>query len=105
VHLVYSREDKSTALSYESEPSTPTSVKVNQVKDELVIKKEAKGKGKPLSKKAKVKEEQKTPQIKVYLLSYEHIIILILYRQSQSSLKLQNFLVLQMSFRLWKILH
>ena len=61
VHLVYSREDKSTALSYESEPSTPTMVKVNQVKDEPVIKKEAKGKGKPLSKKAKVKEEQKTP--------------------------------------------
>lgn len=100
MHLVYAREDKSVALSYESEPSTPTSVKVNRVKDELVIKKEAKGKGKPVSKKAKVKEEQKTPQIKVYLLSYEHIIILNLHRQSQSGLKLQNFIILKLSFML-----
>jgi hypothetical protein len=61
VHLVYSREDKSVALLYKSEHSTPTLVKVNQVKDELAIKKEAKGKGKHISKKAKVKEEQITP--------------------------------------------
>ena len=88
MHLVYSCKDKSVALLYELEHSTPTLVKVNQVKDELVIKKEAKGKSKPVSKKAKVKEEQKTPQIKVYLLSYEHIIILNLYRQSWNSFKL-----------------
>jgi hypothetical protein len=63
VYLVYPREDKSTTLSYKSEPSTPTSGKVNQVKDKPVIKKEAKGKGKgkPVSKKAKVKEELRTP--------------------------------------------
>lgn len=105
VHLVHPREDKSAALSYELESSTPTSVKVNRAKDELVIKKEAKGKGKPVLKKAKVKEEQGTPQIKVYPLSYEYIIILNLYRQSQSGLKLQNFIVLKQSFKLWKTLH
>ena len=82
MHLVYPREDKSTALSYEPEPSTPTLVKVNQVKDKPVIKKETKGKGKPVFKKAKVKEELDTPQVKVYLLSYDHSIILNLYRQS-----------------------
>jgi hypothetical protein len=61
VHLVFPREDKSIVLSYESEPLTPTSAKVKQVKNELFIKKEAKGKGKPVSKKAKVKEEQGSP--------------------------------------------
>jgi hypothetical protein len=63
VYLVYPCEDKSTTLLYESEPSTPTLGKVNQVKDEPVIKKEAKrkGKGKLVSKKAKVKEELRTP--------------------------------------------
>ena len=100
VHLVYPCEDKSAALSYESEPSTLTSIKVNRVKDEPVIKKEAKGKGKLVLKKAKVKEEQGTPQIKVYLLSYKCIILLNLYRQSQSGLKLQNFIVLKLSFML-----
>jgi hypothetical protein len=61
VHLVYSCKDKFVALLYKSEPSTPTLAKVNQVKDELVIKKETKGKSKHISKKAKVKEEQITP--------------------------------------------
>jgi hypothetical protein len=49
---------------YKSEPFTLTLEKVNQVKDELVIKKEAKGKGKGklILKKAKVvKEEPRTP--------------------------------------------
>ena len=87
MHLVYACKDKSTALSYKLEPSTSTSLKASYVKMEPAIKKEAKGKGKPNLKKAKVKEEQGTPKIKVYLLSYEHTIILNLYRQSQSSLK------------------
>ena len=97
VHLVFPREDKSAILSYEPEPSTP------KVKDEVVVKKETK-KGKPALKKAKVKEEECTPQIKVYLLSYEHAVILNICRQSHSGLKLQNFIVLKMSFGLWKIL-
>jgi hypothetical protein len=49
---------------YKSKPFTPTSEKVNQVKDKLVIKKEAKGKSKSklVSKKAKVvKEKLRTP--------------------------------------------
>jgi hypothetical protein len=46
---------------YKLEPSTLTSRKVNQVKDKVIIKKEAKGKGKLISKKAKVKEELRTP--------------------------------------------
>jgi hypothetical protein len=49
---------------YKSEPFTPTLGKVNQVKDKLIIKKKAKGKGKSklVSKKAKVvKEEPRTP--------------------------------------------
>jgi hypothetical protein len=61
VHLVYAQEDKSVALLYKSKPSTPTLAKVKQVKDELVIKKEVKGKGKPVLKKAKVKDKLKTP--------------------------------------------
>ena len=61
MHLVYSYKDKSVALLYELEHSTPTLVKVNQVKDKLAIKKEVKGKGKYILKKAKVKEEQITP--------------------------------------------
>ena len=85
-------------MSYEPELSTPITPKVDQVKDEVVVKKETK-KGKPALKKAKVKEEH-TPQIKVCLLSYEHIIILNICRQSHSGLKLQNFIVLQMSFSL-----
>jgi hypothetical protein len=99
VHLVFPREDKSTTLSYELEPSTSITPKFDQVKDEVVVKKETR-KGKPALKKAKVKEEERTPQIKVCLLSYEHIIILNICRQSHSSLKLQNFIVLQMSFGL-----
>jgi hypothetical protein len=75
VHLVFPCEDKSTTLLYELEPSTLITPKVNQVKDEVVVKKETK-KGKPALKKAKVKEEERAPQIKVCLLSYEHIIIL-----------------------------
>jgi len=61
--LVYPCENKFTTLSYKSEPFTLTSGKVNQVKDKPVIKKEAKGKGKGklVSKKAKVKEELRTP--------------------------------------------
>jgi hypothetical protein len=60
VHLIYSCKDKSVALLYKLEPFTPTLVKVNQVKDELVIKKEAKGKGKSklVLKKAKVVKEK-----------------------------------------------
>jgi hypothetical protein len=49
---------------YKSEPFTPTLGKVNQVKNKLVIKKEAKGKskGKLVLKKAKVvKEKLRTP--------------------------------------------
>jgi hypothetical protein len=60
VYLVYSYKDKSVVLLYKSKPFTPTLVKVNQVKDELVIKKETKGKSKHVLKKAKVKEEQIT---------------------------------------------
>jgi hypothetical protein len=103
VHLVFPREDKSATLSYELEPSTPITPKVDQVKDKVVVKKETK-KSKPALKKAKVKEEECTPQIKVCLLLYIHIIILNIYRQSNNSLKLQNFIVLQMSFSLWKSL-
>jgi hypothetical protein len=99
VHLVFPREDKSIALSYDPESSTPITPKVNQVKDNVVVKKETK-RGRPALKKAKVKEEEHTPQIKVFLLSYEHIIILNIYRQSHSGLKLQNLKVLQMSFNL-----
>ena len=61
MHLVYSCKDKSVTLLYELEHSTLTLVKVNRVKDELVIKKEVKGKSKHISKKAKVKKEQTTP--------------------------------------------
>ena len=103
MHLVFSCEDKSTTLSYELEHSTLITIKVNQVKDKVVIKKETK-KGKPALKKAKVKEEEHTPQIKVCLLSYEYVIILNICRQSHSGLKLQNFIVLKMSFSLWKSL-
>jgi hypothetical protein len=99
MHLVFSREDKSTTLSYELEPFTLITLKV---KDETVIKKETK-KGKPALKKAKVKEEC-TPQIKVCLLLYKHVIILNICRRSHSGLKLQNFIVLKMSFGLWKTL-
>ena len=98
MHLVFSCEDKSTTLSYEPEHSTPIALKVDQ--DKVVVKKETK-RGKPALKKAKVKEER-TPQIKVCLLSYDHIIILNICRQSHSSLKLQNFIVLKMSFGLWR---
>jgi len=56
--LVFPCEDKFIVLLYKSEPFTPTLAKVKQVKNKLFIKKEAKGKGKPVSKKAKVKEEQ-----------------------------------------------
>jgi hypothetical protein len=87
VHLVFPREDKSTTLSYEPEPSTPITPKDNQVKGKVVVKKETK-KGKPALKKAKVKEEERTPQIKVCLLSYEHTTILNIYRQSRNGLKL-----------------
>jgi hypothetical protein len=87
VHLVFSCEDKSTTLLYELEPFILITLKVNQVKDETVIKKETK-KGKPTLKKAKVKEEECTPQIKVCLLSYKHGIILNICRWSHSSLKL-----------------
>jgi hypothetical protein len=87
VHLVFPREDKSATLSYEPEPSTLITPKVGQ--DKVVVKKETK-RGKPPLKKAKVKEEEHTPHIKVCLLSYEHIIILNIYRQtrSQNGLKL-----------------
>jgi len=61
VHLVFPCEDKSITLLYELEPFTLTSAKVKQVKNELFIKKEAKGKSKLVSKKAKVKEEQGSP--------------------------------------------
>jgi hypothetical protein len=81
IHLVFPYEDKSTTLSYEPEPSTPITPKVDQVKKEIK-------KGKPALKKAKVKEEEHTPQIKVCLLSYEHTIILNIYRQSRNGLKL-----------------
>ena len=75
MHLVFSCEDKSTILLYELESFTLITPKVNQVKDEVAIKKETK-KGKPTLKKAKVKEEEHTPQIKVCLLLYKHVIIL-----------------------------
>ena len=99
VHLIFPREDKSATLSYELEPSTPITPKVDQVKDKVVVKKEPK-KGRPTLKKAKIKEEECTPPIKVSLLSYEHIIILNICRQSHIGLKLQNFIVLKMSFGL-----
>ena len=100
MHLVFPHEDKSTTLLYELEPSIPIISKVDQVKDKVVVKKETK-KGKPALKKAKVKEEEEgTPQIKVCLLLYKYIIILNIYRQSYNGLKLQNFIVLQMSFSL-----
>ena len=69
VHLVFPCKDKSATLSYKPEPSTPITPKVDQVKDKVVVKKETK-KGKPALKKAKVKEEECTPQIKVCLLLY-----------------------------------
>ena len=78
--MVFPCEDKSIVLLYKLEPLTLTSAKVKQVKNELFIKKEAKGKGKLVSKKAKVKEEQGSPQIKVYLLLYKCIILLNLYK-------------------------
>ena len=84
MHLVFPREDKSTTLLYEPEYSTLITLKVDQ--DKVVVKKETK-RGKPALKKDKVKEER-TPQIKVCLLSYEHIIILNICRQSHSGLKL-----------------
>ena len=60
VHLVYSCKDKFVVLLYKSKHFTLTLVKVNQVKDKLTIKKEAKSKSKYILKKAKVKEEQIT---------------------------------------------
>jgi hypothetical protein len=64
VYLVYPCKDKFITLLYKLKPFTLTLGKVNQVKDKLVIKKEAKGKGKSklVSKKAKVvKEKPRTP--------------------------------------------
>ena len=60
VHLVFPREDKSATLSYKQGPSTPITLKVDQVKDEVVVKKETKN-SKPALKKAKVKKEEHTP--------------------------------------------
>ena len=79
MHLVFPCKDKSTTLLYKLEPSTLITLKVDQVKDKVVVKKETK-KGKPALKKAKVKEEEEgTPQIKVCLLLYKYIIILNIY--------------------------
>jgi hypothetical protein len=60
VHLVFPCKDKSTTLLYKPEPFIPITLKVDQVKDKVVVKKETK-RGKPALKKAKVKEEERTP--------------------------------------------
>jgi hypothetical protein len=45
---------------YKPESSTPITLKVEQVKDKVVVKTETK-RGRPALKKAKVKEEERTP--------------------------------------------
>jgi hypothetical protein len=60
IHLVFLYKNKSIILLYKLELFILITLKVDQVKDKVIIKKETK-KGKLTLKKAKVKEEEHTP--------------------------------------------
>jgi len=60
VHLVFPCKNKSIALLYDLESFIPITLKVDQVKNNVVVKKETK-RGRPALKKVKVKEEEHTP--------------------------------------------
>ena len=60
MHLVFPCKNKSIALLYDLESFIPITLKVDQVKNNVVVKKETK-RGRPALKKVKVKEEEHTP--------------------------------------------